>query len=121
MWNRTQELPPVYPESNNLGNKECRDNSLCCFKSRNTNSSTRNVLNIITCNISSNDGHPLWGSPAPKREMPGAIEPVLGLNNVITFYLLLCAGIGNTWTSRSQRELLDSYPLDSLITFLTSL
>ncbi|GBL73780.1 hypothetical protein AVEN_230756-1 [Araneus ventricosus] len=32
--------------------------------------------------------------------MLGAIEPGLGLNNIITFYLLLCAGIGNTWTSR---------------------
>ncbi|GBM18238.1 hypothetical protein AVEN_39006-1 [Araneus ventricosus] len=56
-------------------------------------SGTRNVLNITTCNLSSN-------VEQPKREMPGAIEPGLGLNNVITFYLLLCAGIGNTWTSR---------------------
>ncbi|GBL74636.1 hypothetical protein AVEN_235532-1 [Araneus ventricosus] len=30
-------------------------------------SGTRNVLNIITCNLSSNDGHPLWGAPHRKR------------------------------------------------------
>ncbi|GBM09678.1 hypothetical protein AVEN_274547-1, partial [Araneus ventricosus] len=41
-------------------------------------SRTRNVLNIITCNLSSNDGHPLWGAPHRKESdhmMPGAIEP----------------------------------------------
>ncbi|GBM12623.1 hypothetical protein AVEN_146798-1 [Araneus ventricosus] len=31
-------------------------------------SGTRNVLNIITCNLSSNDGHPLLCAPASKRE-----------------------------------------------------
>ncbi|GBM58682.1 hypothetical protein AVEN_44361-1 [Araneus ventricosus] len=36
-------------------------------------SGTRNVLNVITCNLSSNDRHPLWGlslPPARKRERP---------------------------------------------------
>ncbi|GBO15974.1 hypothetical protein AVEN_165001-1 [Araneus ventricosus] len=33
--------------------------------------------------------------------MPEAIEPGLGLDNVITFYLLFCPRIGNEWTSRS--------------------
>ncbi|GBM15404.1 hypothetical protein AVEN_5829-1, partial [Araneus ventricosus] len=44
-----------------------------------------------------------FGVPPHRKEsdlmMPGAIEQDLGLNNVITFYLLLYAGIGNTWTS----------------------
>ncbi|GBL63132.1 hypothetical protein AVEN_72229-1, partial [Araneus ventricosus] len=44
-----------------------------------------------------------FGVPQHRKESdhmtPGAIEPGLGLNNVITFYLLLCPGIGNTWTS----------------------
>ncbi|GBO29986.1 hypothetical protein AVEN_155403-1 [Araneus ventricosus] len=84
-------------------------------------SGTRNVLNVITCNLSSNDELLLWGvSYTIKKSnhtMPGATEPALGLQNVITFYLLLCPGIGNTWTSRLQRESLDSYPQDSPITF----
>ncbi|GBM51369.1 hypothetical protein AVEN_110819-1 [Araneus ventricosus] len=41
-------ITPVYPESNSLG--------------------TRNVSNIITCNLSSNDGHPLWGAPHRKEQ-----------------------------------------------------
>ncbi|GBM30164.1 hypothetical protein AVEN_134208-1 [Araneus ventricosus] len=45
-WIRTQELPSVYPERN-IGIKV---------------SGRRNVLNIITCNLSSNDGHRLWGA-----------------------------------------------------------
>ncbi|GBL78090.1 hypothetical protein AVEN_143385-1 [Araneus ventricosus] len=58
-------------------------------------SGARNELNVITCNLSSNDGHPLWGAPSLRTEksdhmMPGAIEPGLGLSNVITFYLLFC-------------------------------
>ncbi|GBN84066.1 hypothetical protein AVEN_113890-1 [Araneus ventricosus] len=59
----------------------------------------RNVLNVITCDLSSNDGHPFWGAPCTKKSdhtTPGVTEPALRLNNVITFYLLLCPRIGNT-------------------------
>ncbi|GBM99770.1 hypothetical protein AVEN_268036-1 [Araneus ventricosus] len=50
-----------------------------------------------TRNLSSNDGHPLWGAPSSRDHMmPGAIEPGLRLNNVITSYLLFCPRIGNT-------------------------
>ncbi|GBN95498.1 hypothetical protein AVEN_253818-1 [Araneus ventricosus] len=79
---RTQELPLVYPESNSIGNKECTEYYHLHF-----------IFNGRTST---------WGAPAPKREMPGAIEPGLGLNNVIAFHLLLCAGIGNTWTPRHE-------------------
>ncbi|GBM95566.1 hypothetical protein AVEN_182449-1 [Araneus ventricosus] len=34
----------------------------------NNNPGTMDVLNIITCNLSSNDGHPLWGAPSPSTE-----------------------------------------------------
>ncbi|GBO01374.1 hypothetical protein AVEN_258195-1 [Araneus ventricosus] len=76
MWS-PNGLP--YPESNNLGNKKC-----------------------IECYLQMTDIH-FGVPPAPKKKsdhmIPGAIEPALGLHNVITLYLLLCPGIGNTWTS----------------------
>ncbi|GBM92005.1 hypothetical protein AVEN_63850-1 [Araneus ventricosus] len=84
MWIRTQELSPVYPKSNSLGNKECIEyyHLQFIFKGRTSN---------------------LGYHPHRKendRMILGAIETGLGLNNVNTFYLLLCPGIGNTWTSR---------------------
>ncbi|GBM03883.1 hypothetical protein AVEN_48710-1 [Araneus ventricosus] len=36
-------------------------------------SGTRNVLNVITSNLSSNDGHPLWGVPYPRTEKRVAV------------------------------------------------
>ncbi|GBO10699.1 hypothetical protein AVEN_135162-1 [Araneus ventricosus] len=68
MWIRAQELP--------------------LYNLKVIVSGTRNALNIITCNLSSNDGHPLWGAPSPKREWPYDVwsnRTWLGQNNVSLF------------------------------------
>ncbi|GBO02254.1 hypothetical protein AVEN_202108-1 [Araneus ventricosus] len=52
-------------------------------------SGTRNVLNVITCNLSSNDGLLLWGASFTIKKsnhmMPGATEPALGLHMLSLF------------------------------------
>ncbi|GBO45589.1 hypothetical protein AVEN_211585-1 [Araneus ventricosus] len=99
MWS-PNVLP--HPESNSLGNK----------------------LNFITCNLSSNDGHPLWDAPCAKKK-----SPYDAWSNRTNFRTAECYHF-LSFTLPSYRkhvvlqvakELLDSYPQDPPITFLKDL
>ncbi|GBM32965.1 hypothetical protein AVEN_268879-1 [Araneus ventricosus] len=87
-----KSITPVYPESNSLGNKDCIEcyHLQFIFKCR---------ISTLGCSLPPHRKESDHMKPGPDM-MPGAIEPGLGLNNVISFYLLFCPRFGNTWTSR---------------------